>query len=358
MTDGGAGGAGGSAETSTMSCLQPGIRCSVTADCDWYERCVDEQCVPAPEDAPCTPYPGTNGEQASPDCGNSQYCLNSECKNRPVYAPNEDCESSLTAVCPKHTDCYWIRFGLPEYQCRGADNTGFCDGGIIPCAVSYYCPIDWESNGDTCQKQAALNQVCSEYEPRSCMPGLSCNFQKCQPAEAPTGTACQAYVSSLDSISSTWREEDWRATRPCAKGLYCADTGELDQFANNIGVCSKTKDAGAECAFDWECANGFCKNGNCVAAALGTRCGCDGFCTTGVCPASTACGGTGCEPLLNVGDICDYGTVGVCAPGTVCHRDTPGPGGHSTCHPAATLNEGCDDAICTNGTVCVHEPAP
>jgi hypothetical protein len=346
--EGGEGGEGEAAQS--MTCQPIGQYCGFSLDCAWYERCEDQHCVAIAEGSPCN---------TDVDCGNAEYCDNGTCKNMSVV--DYDCSDSRT-ICAPGSECYWVGFHGGEnsesLQCiPDTGTTGYCDSGVIPCASDYYCPTDPDAYGATCVARGGLGEACVDEEARSCLPGLSCNFSKCQPADAPEGTSCEALVSAWTTALD--RQYDVRYPRPCAEGLFC------DPVAFNgrwVGVCTPQKPVGGSCGPSeliegekYQCLRGFCDNElKCAAPFLGSPCG-----YPDVCPAGTTCGRQGltkedkCVAVLRLGQTCGTAIVGICEPGTVCdaHGDTAG-----VCRAIVDEGEGCSDARCGDGTVCVEHP--
>jgi hypothetical protein len=343
--DGGAAGAGGSPAVGPL-CGVLGQYCNIGLDCPWYHACVNQHCVPVAEGEPC----GNGGF-----CGESQFCnAQNGCQNKRILE-FESCEDESEATCPPGFGCYWLSppHGAFEYRCIDTStNTGFCDLGSIACADGYYCPTYIGDLTDPyCNAQGDLNAFCVAEEPTSCRKGLSCNFNKCTPEEAPIGAACEPYIGSdLGGL----REYDARFPLACQRGAFCQDTGEFDSLQRSIGVCSANLPNGAPCFFDFEC-RGYCDGGTCAPNPLGPSCGADGSCPAGlICDYEPRTSLGTCRPELSVGADCATGS-GFCTTGSLCLSDRVN--GPRTCRKIASEGQSCEEAVCTLGTICVREPS-
>jgi hypothetical protein len=356
--DGGAstGGDGGATNAATaLRCELPPEYCRNYADCPWYEGCVGDRCVAIAEGTACSDVF---------DCGKAQYCSEEgQCKNRPIYELDCGDEQDPEGICPEGKECKWyggIIHGMYEYQCvNPATNTGFCDFDIIGCASDYYCPTDVSEFGEPpyCVERAGLGEACSEEEYGSCLAGLACNGYKCQAAEAPLGSFCTPYVTHWQGV--TFREFDSRFPASCVEGSYCRYTEFDDDLMMNVGECTAVEPAGSDCEFSYECDDGYCTAGKCVAPTLDSVCGyrrndSSAFEPT-VCPGDLKCHRNVCKTPLALGDECQQ-SKRPCPTGSVCHQAVAA--GPFTCAPAAELHEECSAAVCIDRTFCVLAPAP
>jgi hypothetical protein len=348
-----------------LKCEAAGARCALSKDCAWYERCVNEQCVPAPVGLPCAPDEWNDPVLYSNDCGPGSYCKDCACARRPLIpygyfdperSDEPDCiDVPPLATCPENQQCVWEV--LDSYYCKDSlPKEG--EQCLIQnkCAAGLYCAqtkYDVEPHPH-CYKQAQLGEPCVSAEPQGCAPGLSCDFELCQPAEAPLGAACEANISMGYPPSLSPREITWSAPRACKQGTYCADTGNLDAKGHEIGKCSALKPIGSACGNSWECDNGICEGGKCKAPAMGTPCGCDGVCQrlSSYCPPGSACDGSQCVTALKQGDTCHV-PGSACGPGTTCVESD----GKWACQNGAHLDQPCDGYACVDpGTACIHVP--
>lgn len=353
----GEGGNGGATDAGSAHCqVADGEYCQTYRQCPWYEGCVNQRCVPIAEGTACT---------TDDNCGMAQYCdTSNDCKNRPILDENCDDPEIPKGICPFGSDCYWMdshHAGDYEYRCVDtSQNTGFCDFGVIPCRSDHYCPTDVSSTAPwpVCVKRGELGESCINEEPGSCMPGLSCNFYHCQPAEAPIGTPCSGYVAGWNS--RFFREFDSSFPPVCARGLFCTGTGEFTEHGEPIEECAPLVPIGESCT-EGMCDKGYCGAGQlCMAPVEGSQCGVrqddSGVFHRDFCPAGMACATQGlqqvCLRQLEVGDECGT-SPSRCPEGTQCLLDLPA--NRYACTRVALPHEDCSDAVCWGGGFCVAD---
>ncbi|MDF3064800.1 MAG: hypothetical protein K0R38_401 [Polyangiaceae bacterium] len=337
-------GAGG--EMSGMRCVCPGEFCVTTANCPWHKRCDEERCEAVAEGTAC------NGNS---ECGNAQYCTQGACKNRALVRPGEDCQEAEAAgrTCPEGSECHSMYHPFDPDGAGGASaidsdcfdprtNVGFCDSGGPSCKPGYYCPAFWDFEPVPCEQRGALGDDCRPDQALGCLPGLSCNFGKCQPAEAPEGSRCDSRISS--GPSSLRRQ---RLPRNCGDGLYCQSTTAPE------GECAPTKALGAACSHWGECSDGYCKQnvegepgGTCTALAIDAPCG-----GNETCPVGASCLSGVCRLHAGLGEACS--SERGCPPGSECIRR---PNSADVCLRAAAVGEDCSNAFCQSSVMGAAAP--
>jgi hypothetical protein len=339
---GAAGEAGKAGEASGERCVEPGEYCTASSQCGPYQRCEQGHCSDVTEGDACTPVGGD-----VIDCGNGMTCTNDACAKRRIVAPYEDCDQAEAegAMCPPGTACYWRRRADPEFACVDPSmNTGYCDT-ILDCKSSHYCPVDWEELGDECLPRGDLAEPCWTSEPYSCKPGLSCNFEKCQPADGPVGTICDSGSGRSDPPFPAM----------CAAGLFCKPQDDPATMFLFEGVCTPRYEAGAECENGYYCQGGICKNENltlrCAAPVIDGPCG-----IAGQCPPNAACApNQKCRPQLAVGAVCTP-SGDPCTTGSVCYSEVSNGTHH--CTDVAQLDEDCSMSVCGDGQICIDPANP
>lgn len=326
--------------------------CRDASDCPWYHGCVQQRCVLIPEGTPC--------DEISGSCGNADFCNDGQCKHRRVLG-EEDCLAGETegAICPEGSACYWAGpFASLAFRCFSLENnTAFCDGGVIPCQSDHYCPTYQGESGPPplCVERGGLGDECVSEEPGSCLPGLSCEFYRCQEASAPAGTPCEPFVTGWNG--STFRDYDSTYPVRCAPGLACIIGDEGD-----YGECGARKLPGASCQESYECLDGFCNAvGACEGPSTGSTCGVgvssEGVFGYSVCPIGEGCASRRCAAYLEVGDEC-VASKRPCPGGTTCSESAAGSYICTEIAPMASLHEPCSETPCFPSLVCVDTSAP
>jgi hypothetical protein len=331
---------------------------------------------------------GTSCTEDRFGCEQGTYCLNAHTRQAVCVRP---CTGDSGCEAPSFCNIYDAQTQAGICTTRGALATGeSCTYDVRSCARDSTCIGGFEPQPSP---DAYCSATCT-VSPDSCPSGFYCAFlgadqYYCQPDGAVgVGEVCER---PTDCARDTFCVPSAAGERRCAPVCFGDSDCGADTFCligdNDQGVCIPHGDqqAGEACADDaFSCAAGLTCAGPdpiCLPSCTANPNGC---------PASMYClpsrdrgGPRYCYPRgpIPAGQPCDDPYA--CEAGALCTGDAASPGrcaifgcrsdgeclqgewcfqrgATSLCMPtgAATTGQGCADATCASGHLCVHEGTP